>query len=196
MLAVFAIGAVASASASAHSYWVEGAEVTTEPGPAVEGTSGTSILEGEGLLTVECKKDTFAGTIDAEGESEANVKFTECSVVGAPNCAVANIEFTVVDALTVFKGKLGDLFEPETGFKFVAIKITGSLCAVKGTYEVKGKQQCELDANAEIEQVEHEIICKPEGSELTLGANKAKFTSTEKIKLSAPKAGQKWKAKA
>jgi len=198
MLAVFAVSAVASASASAanHEYFVEGVALgATE---TVSGTSAVSKLEAPGLITIECATDSFTGTIEPKGLSTATVKFKTCTVVGAATCKVAEpIEFTANNKLTVLLNEAnvfgpGDLFEPPTGKEFVTITITG--CALEGKYVAEGKQQCILPAG-ETELVKHEIECKPKGSEIHLKAKEAKFTSTETVELSGAKKGQKWHVK-
>jgi len=191
LVAVFAFSAVAAASASAHSYWVSGTELLEGEKREVEGTSGTSLLVAA-ELTVICTRDVFTGTIKGGGDSTATVKFTECSVEAAPRCAVTEpIEFNVGDHLTSFEEKIGDAFEPEAGGTFVTIKVTGGECSLAGKYEVKGKQQCGLGANAEREQEEHEIVCTPAGSELKFGKKAATFEGTDKVKL---KGGGNWSA--
>jgi hypothetical protein len=188
MLAVFAVGAVASSSASAHEFLIEGAPVAATT--KVTDTSGVSKLEGVALVTIECNKDTSTGTIEPEGDSTANVKFTECKVVGAATCKVTEpVEFNVIDELTIFKQAAGELFEPASGFTFVEITVTG--CSLEGKYKAKGKQQCELP-EGEVEKVEHNVVCKPEGSELKLNTAVANFTSTETVKLES---GKKWRVK-
>lgn len=106
ILAVYAAGAIASASASAAvGYWdcinvgkgngqwkdsrctMLGGEkeystkaITSE---AIEGTSGLSRLAGKpfGVTTViECKKDRATGTLEAGGASKGEVTFTGCTV--------------------------------------------------------------------------------------------------------------------
>jgi hypothetical protein len=107
LLAVFAVSAVASGSASAaHGYWVcrEGGtekytehlcKTKSETGKwsylpveltekyKVKGTSGVSKLESEVLgakIIIECKKDTLTGEIEKEGKSTGEITFSECSL--------------------------------------------------------------------------------------------------------------------
>lgn len=110
LLAVFAAGAVASASASADEFIVPCHKVltmgtgewhnstcTTTSGTKeyttkllageaakVVGASGESVLEGEAFLvkiTIKCKKDKFEGELEAAGASKGKVEFTECKVL-------------------------------------------------------------------------------------------------------------------
>jgi hypothetical protein len=200
LLAVFAVGAVASASASAtvcepldkegEWTWCSAAKEITSP---VEGTSGVSKLESEvggKKLTIECTADTFKGTLEdpepskLDGASSGEIKFTGCSVVGVAKCTVHEpIEFKFKDQLiNKPPTKPEDEFKPNEGETFVEIKIEGAECAIKGTLKVKGTQKCNLDTTFETEQKEHELICTPAGSKLKLGEKEAKFTSTEKVK--------------
>jgi hypothetical protein len=166
----------------------------------VEGTSGTSTLVGKELITIECTADTFKGAIEAKGLSTGEVKFTGCTPIGPkkealPKCKVTEpIAFKFEDKTTVFGSPpaVGDLFEPASGLTFVTIEVTGEECLLKGKYEVKGKQQCELPKGEE-GLVTHEIVCLPAGSELKLKTAVAEFTSTEKVKLVN---GWAWRVKA
>lgn len=208
MLAVFAVSAVVSGSASAHRFitnkcvpWTnatiawETLKKCEEQNPAggdatknwqheeqtkaaVEGTSGVSKLEGEIAktpVTIECKKDKFKGTLLTGGLSEGEVTFEECSIPGQGTCVVPNIKFKFKDKLIAGPE---DEFEPETGTLFVEIKV--EVCALKGSYEVKGTQKCKLP-EGEVFKIEHQIECTPAGSSLTLGGKAAKFTSNEHL---------------
>jgi hypothetical protein len=108
LLAVVALSAVASASASAHVYEfytckevAEGKFETkakcekSEPGKGkwewtpiveplkVEGTSGVSLLEGE-LASIrtelKCKKDKVSGELEKEGKDKGEITFEECKL--------------------------------------------------------------------------------------------------------------------
>lgn len=187
LTALFMFASVAAASASAHEYSTTG-EVT--------GSSGTSKLEGKVLgttITIECKTDTFTGSIGSGGKSSGEVKFKECSVPTAPKCKVTEpIEFSFTDLLVgPEKGVKDEFIGTKTEERFVEITLTGSECTLKGTYPVKGTQTCELPG-AETLAVEHTIECTPAGSKLKLGTEEAKFTSTEKVKLVS---GKEWSAK-
>jgi len=189
LTAMVVFSAAAVASASAHEYMVVGGTLPQE----VTGTSGVSKLEGEVLktkITIECSKDTFTGSIEAGGKSKGEVTFEGCKVVGQATCEVPNIKFKFTDLLVGPVPGVEDEFKPtEPEEVFVVIKI--NVCALKGSYKVKGTQVCKLPQAGE-SKVEHEIECTPAGSKLTLGGAPAKFTSTEKVKL---KSGLSWSAK-
>jgi len=217
LLAVFAIGAVASTAASAHEYQYF-------PAPAkVTGTSGISKLEGEvaGVKTIiECKKDTFTGELEEKGKSKGEITFSECSLfedtshvkTALTKCTVPNIVFKFTDKLVRGQGLGPTEWGPEDEFNstlaeevFVEIKITGSECALKGTYkakqhevgvkegteEVKYKGQVCALPEAGVEEVEHEIVCTSSGSHLMFNGKPAYFFSTDKVKLES---GAKWAA--
>jgi hypothetical protein len=208
LLAVFAVSAIASASASAHGFWrckevaagtgkYENHECIKEGGnknwerkalgvgetEGVSGTSGVSKLESKILgknITIECKKDTFTGTLEEGGKSRGEVKFKECKVVGLAGCEVKEpIEFKFKDLLVGPEPGVEDEFKGEEAEEvFVTIEI--KICAIKGKYKVKGTQICKLP-EAETWKIIHKIECTPAGSKLKLGENEAKFTSTEEV---------------
>lgn len=202
-LVVLAASAVvtASASASTHAFW--DCQKTggpwknsqcTEKGPPnewgtkeiletkAEGSSEASTLASTiaGLkIAVECKKDKFTATLEKEGKSKGEVTFEECKMVGSEfaTCEVPNIKFSFKDKLVAGPE---DEFEPTSGTTFVEIRI--NTCALKGTYPAKGTQICKLP-NAGQAKIVHEVECTPAGSSLTLGKEKAEFTSTERVHL-------------
>ncbi len=179
LTAMFVLGAVVSASASAHEYIVSGGSLPQ----SVEGTSGVSILEGEVLgtkITIECKKDKFTGSIGTGGTSEGEVVFEECKVVGQGTCGVPNIKFKFKDLLVGPEPGVEDEFKPVSGTEFVTIEIT--TCTLKGKYKVEGTQVCKLPSGETLMK-EHEIACETSGSHLTLGGKTAVFKSTEKVHL-------------
>jgi hypothetical protein len=202
-LAALAISAAASASASAatHAFWdcqkIGGPwknAQCSEKGPPnewgtreiaetkAEGTGTASTLASTiaGLkITVECKKNRFSATLEKEGKSKGEVTFEECKMVGSEfaACEVPNIKFNFKDKLVAGPE---DEFEPTSGTTFVEIRIDS--CALKGTYPAKGTQICKLP-NAGQAKIVHELECTPAGSSLTLGKEKAEFTSTEKVHL-------------
>ena len=194
LTAVFMLG-VAVSSASAHGYKVVGGTLPEK----VEGTSTKSVLEGKVLgtaITIECKKDIFSGTIEAGGASKGEIKFTECTVPTAAKCKVTEpIEFSFNDLLVGPEPGVEDEFKgvKENAKKeiiFVEITLTGAECLLKGSYPVKGTQTCKLPGG-ETPGKEHTIECTPAGSKLKLGTEEAKFTSTEKVKLTS---GKEWSA--
>ncbi len=151
----------------------------------VEGTSGVSKLEAAVLkvnITIECKKDTFAGTVETSGGSKGEIELTECSVPSAGKCKVKEPIASNLSGTLIGEKEDEDEFKPASGETFAEITLTGSECAFKGTYKITGTQTCKLPKGEEL-VVEHEIECTPAGSKLKLGGEPAKFTSTEHVKL-------------
>jgi len=132
LLAVFAVGAVASSSASAHEFKVcqeKGAEEYTEhlcstkaaggkwsfePIAAgnsfeVEGTSGVSKLEGEiaGVkVIIECEKDVFTGSIEPAGKTKGKVIFEGCKLYEVKKNVKTLLACTVKNIEFTFTDKL------------------------------------------------------------------------------------------
>ena len=220
VLAVFAVAGVASASASAvefqickeagagHKYESEYQCEQEELGAGnwewvgiteavkAEGISGPSLLSatvGGAKLMIECKKDSFAGTLESAGKSsKAVIKYEECAITGswATKCEVETTLTTgeLKDALSVVATRIVDTFEPEaTNFISIVVKKrTGQTCSIETTYPITGSQQCEVDkhtAEAESGKLGHELICKTTGSNLKLGANVATYRGTALIWL-------------
>lgn len=188
LTAMFVLG-VATASASAHEYQVEGGTV---PQPIKGGSKTVSKLEGTVLgekLTIECTKQTInKGELLAGGKSNGEITYEGCSVKGQATCEVPNIKFKVNDELTGGP-PVKDVFLP-TGAneEFVTIEI--KVCGLKGKYPVKGKQTCNLPGGEEFAPA-HNIECLPAGSELTLGTEPAHYTGTTEVSLVS---GLKFKA--
>jgi hypothetical protein len=194
-LAVLAVGAVASASASAafkKEFFVEKAAVTSPVG-VVGGSSTTSKLEAKlfGVkVKIECASSTYTGTIAAAGASTGAISFSGCTgkAGSKEKCKVAEpIQSELKDQLVEVKKALQDEFSPAAGEDFVTITIeaeSGGPCTVAGSFEVTGTQNCELPGST-VEALEHEIVCKPVKT-LKLGGEEAKFTSTQTITTEAP----------
>jgi hypothetical protein len=129
VVAMFVVGAFASASASAHTFltclsrekgqWEDslcskasssGKWETSEVANAtkVEGTSGISKLKGELLsaeILITCKKDIFKGELETGGKSKGEVTFEECSAGNSKEtftaCEVPTIKFKFIDELVL-----------------------------------------------------------------------------------------------
>lgn len=190
LLSVLALGAATAASASASEYLVEGKQVTETTN--TEGTSGSSLLVGKvgaAEVKIECAKDTFTGTVEAAGKSTATLLLKECTAAKPANCKVpATIEGKLKDKL-IGSTTPEDEFEATKAEGTISeIVVSGTECAITGTYALKGAQTCEL-TKVEEEVAEREVICKKTGSKLKLGLEAASFSSTEKAKLVS---GKKW----
>jgi hypothetical protein len=209
-LVVLLAGMVLSASASATTRWLvcekigegkgkyktheckeEGGGKAWEKEPIVPGTEYS--FDGEGgeskletsALTIKCSQDeTVAWHLQSLGHIEYEVGFVLCDVVGHSECSVSKDVFFLKGVLlgTNFEGPLELTLEPGSEFT-----ISGSSCTLKGTTKLKGKLTCQIP-NLTVMEVEHEIVCKPSGSEVEgesegEKAKGIKFTNTEKVWL-------------
>lgn len=162
----------------------------------IEGTSGISKLKTtikKEAVTIECTKDIIRVIIEDEGKSKGEeLLFTGCSAVGLSACTVPNISAKFIDQLVGTQSAPEDEFKPTVaGGTFVTVELAGSLCALKGKYEVKGTQICKLPSILE-QLPEHTIECTEAGSHLTFGGESATFTSTAKLQLVGRAAGWSW----
>jgi hypothetical protein len=213
LFAMFAMSAVASASASAeachsHPIWerttmcIENVEVNS-PGETpitipFTSTSGVSRLVVTGLGTITCQKDKNVGEFDIAADkgsdsaqvsvSDLRITFEECELEGAANCEVPNI---------VVEGGTGDnldgtfvsfeqiAFSPSEGTIFTVIKLKNK---AGKTCAAAGSynvtgKQKCKLINPEAENKTHELDCKATESELEVGGKKATFESKDKVTL-------------
>ena len=154
LLAVVAIGVVASASASeppvkcggkvttTPNYCVTGYQLENSKGEAVSekvvGTNGESILRGTVATVtseVKCGKGKSKGTIEdgaggTVGKSKATITFEECKLIKPANCKLTaaqeeEIETTELKGeLELASGRVEDKLESKTG-AFAGISIEG-----------------------------------------------------------------------
>lgn len=196
LLVVFGIYAIASASASAHTFIIEGKEVGTKEKIAAEGTSGTSTMVstiGSTKVTTVCKAGSSTVELEEGGKAKGRTKTSECSIIGHESaCHVREpIEDAFKEELVIFKEKLAVKEVPVEGEVFTDTEITGATCSLKGSYAVTGSQISELPG-VEAEAVEHEIVNTPAGSALRIGSNPMTLENTGHSKLAS---GKKWSAK-
>jgi hypothetical protein len=159
VMAVFAVGVVTSASASAFSFrWhVNGAEAS---GQEVTGAGGEFKLEA-GTKTVVCTGESSTGTVKALGEDEATlITFTGCTANSSAckafssgqtpgTIVVSAIKTLLVERETSAKAKvLADEFkENATTKRFVTLEFEangGGECENFPTTEVKGEVAAEV----------------------------------------------------
>jgi hypothetical protein len=197
MFAVLAVGAFASASASAEDSCTTGTKSlfcfhTNKPihSEEVLGTSGVSKLEGKvggAALKVECADDKFTGLLELLGASKGLIEFLTCSVTEPGSCTVNQpifAQFTdqlssgVMPATDLFTGSAG------AGEEFTTLTIAGTGCSVPGKYQVTGLQTVELPKGEE-SLVNHEVVAKKAGSKLKLGVETASFSSTAIVHLAS-----------
>jgi hypothetical protein len=208
LVAVFAVSAFASVSASAgptHIFKVEGTELKGTESLEVVDDSFSGKLEtiiAKLPIAIQCEEDISSGTIKANGESTAKIEFKNCFVaqnekgkkavlstctVTEPVIAEAKDELTA-HSIDTFKGNKVPATET-----FTELKI--GVCAAKGTFNIKGAQVCSIP-ESEYEKVIHAGICAP--AESTLKQEKegtevgpAQLFGEEQIKLAN---GKNWSA--
>jgi hypothetical protein len=195
LLVMSALAAVASASALAHEYRIEGAPVTTST--PFEGTTGVSkitIKLGTTHLSFECKSGTVSGTLGTAGTAQTQPILKECTSPPTQACyTTSTLHFeslpnSLVTGTTTplevnFKGGEG------AGNPWIAFTLEG--CSLEGIYKIFGEQTCTAPS-IETEATEHELVCLAAGSRLRLGEGPFTFESTFKLHL---KSGKKWSGK-
>lgn len=150
LLAVFALGAVASASASAQEWLIEGKGLKAGESAPVSGSAAGSLTL---LLTLSnihvvllCDKASGTGTIVGPSSATANpISFSECKVV-EPKCttsATLKTKEISISLLVLGESRLIS-FIPKAGesTEFVTVELGG--CAVEGEYKITGSVGCEL----------------------------------------------------
>jgi len=220
MLAVLAVSAVASASASAnnHKYYINGGAIVAAE--TVKGTVGKANLNSKiagDKTEIECTKNKIVSfEIEPGGKSKGEITFEECGHLytytggkrtSQANCPVIEpIKFAFKDKLIEGPGGVEeDEFEPAVaGNPFVTIEIgsTGTGCVLKGKYEVTGTYVASGGIypapaggvpGGELEAVEHEQVFTSESSKIKFGSEKASFTAkVTEIKLSGANVGKGW----
>jgi hypothetical protein len=194
MLAVFAVTAVASASASAEACPHEGAETTLCIGGnrAAAGSYGfegtllgaeSSLLEVASIpLHIQCSHVVTTGTLDQTAPALGDVNvlvatlvFTECTILPPHEaCTVKQpIEVKPLEGLVLEESSVFDVNFKPAGTEFVALIISN--CGVlNGTYKVTGEQLCTLPGS-ETEATEHTLECPHTGSNLLVAEKAGTF---------------------
>jgi hypothetical protein len=198
MLTVLALGgAAASATASAHSYKIEGKTIGAGAKEEVLVSSGTgefeSVLLGTKIL-ITCQEDLGSAAnnaIESEGKSKFKVEFKNGCLMSEikegkktplASCVVAEpVKAEGEDLLVGTNGFPEEEFKEKESKAFSIISITG--CALESKTEVKGGTVCALP-EASVEEVSHEIVCTGVGSKLKYGKEAAFLYSTETITTS------------
>ena len=205
VLAVFAIGAVAASVASAAAtHWViEGAELKAGESETVLALiSGPAVLHGLiGSVGFEltCTAAHASGTIKGTNKDEApnGIPFAGCTVNHPSGCTakepISTVPLSSVLLEEVVVGKTGyDTWSPTKGETFATVVVSGTACSVEGSYEVKGRAQCE---GAFGEAVDYSCLFNSSSkSELKLGKNATDFLAHFLFLLTGKNAGKKWGA--
>jgi len=187
LLAAFSLSAVASSTASAHEWIVNGKAVAAAEKVEVNGNQlqGNNQLEGviaKSSVHITCQEVLAppAGNIlEEKGKLKIKLEYKACTVYtiaaeaveNQPNCKVAGLtaegagELTEAGILTV------------KGAPFATIVISGTGCLLNGEYKVETTEVCSLPHYAVAVYVAT-IECNPAGSkELKLGTESSKLYS-------------------
>jgi hypothetical protein len=218
LAATVAVGAFASAAASAHKVLdclkvaagtgkYEESKCTKGPGSKewerfeiasqkISGTGGVSTLKttlAGAEIIVTCKKAGLTGEIETAGTGKGDATLEECSLGNShetfSSCEVPNTSFELSAQLVGSPVELE--FKPASGSTFVEVTIknkAGKTCVEKGTYSIDGTQDC-VFSNGETFEVKHEVDCKAAGSHLTFDGNTATFEGDKSIEMGS---GDSW----
>jgi hypothetical protein len=187
LVLALAVGCAASTPAWGYEFYVGG--LALSKATSWEGASLSLAKIETSETSVECKKDPLEGLLLLEGKSTATLLLKECTVVKPSQCKVAEpitgklvgelgeSENQIVDELAGSgeKGLIAELHFENKG---------AETCSL-GKAKLLGTQTCEI-IKGEKELLEHELACKPSGSNLKLGTTSAKFTSSEEAKTVPP----------
>jgi hypothetical protein len=198
LFAVLAVGALASASASAEEC-INGTKPVFCRWPGntpihllkILGESHLSVLTssvGGAEVKLHCPDDLFRGETHLLGLILGEIDFLGCTVETPANCTVGEGTNKLILALVHIQllPNLMPALGLATGIgpeeEFTKIKIAGTGCAIPGEYKITGLQSLEFP-NGESGLVNHEIVAKKALSKLKLGVEKASFSSIALVHL-------------
>jgi hypothetical protein len=194
LAAVFAISAVASASASAADKWEVGGSqtfgstaLTTESIPITGG-----VLIGDGI-EVTCTALKIAGGELKQGSTNhaTSISFTGCKeVIDETKCELSSTTITTGAVNSVIVGTNEIEFTAETP-PFVTIKIVakaGKTCVIEGSYAVTGDARATL-GTPNTNEVSHTLTLNSK-SALKINSNAATIAGSGSLKLAT--AGLTW----
>jgi hypothetical protein len=201
VLAVFAVSAVASASAmAAPQYFIEEVKFEGPETVNAQPKSGTvalltSKLTGGATIEIQCTGGKLKGAVIEKnnlGKGEAIV-YEKCKVKTPATCHVAETLTTnavSAEALDVGETGVSEKFKPTSGETFISISITG--CSGEGKYNVTGSAEC-TGVNPTIEEVNKTCdFTSGSGTSLKFGTNAATLTQESEFFLTGPNVGKKW----
>jgi hypothetical protein len=219
LVAIFAISAVAVASASANEgpfYKVKGVRLASGSTKPIAAKALTNqVLVGNILgiaTTITCKEVKVQGTPVIEGsntwepgKSKETLRYTECTQSGlGGSCEVTNKEVVtnpVINTLawstsSLTSGNILILFKPAAGAEFVDIKFTGS-CLVTDA-KVTGSVAAEARSKGVAVAVGAEPAEAAAGNEVNLPATQIKevFVSTSATVMTKETVGLEFAGKA
>jgi hypothetical protein len=194
--ALFALSAIASASASAAAWKVGGAELKGSAALATTAkTDKAAKLKAAGV-TIECIGSALKGVnpviTQTNTGSATSLEFTECSSLNE-NCTVPTTIGTVALTATASVGTAPDVkavFAPKTKNTFATIKYEGEKCALLGTQPVTGKATVD-DPTGQNEaelQIINAVTTEASG-ELKVGSSPAELLGSALLKLAS---SSKW----
>ncbi len=162
MMAMFAVSAVGTSAASAHSHWVAASFPVNFTGKG----DGSSKFETPKGNIVVCEKSSSVGKVIGELAAEATVTYSECKLTGevskaCPNIVTLTLSLAPVDRLNLKVDTIGVLISPKAGsslahftcggFPEVSVTVKGSLiCETQPSFGVattKGLIGCRQGAN-------------------------------------------------
>ena len=192
LVAVVALGGVATASASASTreFIIEGSPISTGTTVPVETTYGTATVSFSGV-TVECPTVTDESDFLAAGDSTSKVEMSGCLVQGAPGCTLKSpVVFRAHGELGTFAGEAADKLSPEVGEVLFSLVFQGGGC-ILGERKIVGYASA-LVSNAGTEETSHSLTFSgTSGSHLENGGG-ITLRLKGKTKLGGGYAGRKW----
>jgi hypothetical protein len=182
VLAATVASMIVPSCASAHAYFIEGKELTSNETVEVAGTEdGMEFTAGSTKVIMICGNNASVGKLEASGKSVVELYLGSCTLdeVGSKGsetfleaCTVAEpVEFKTKGELIGTKGPVEVELKPETGTLFTTLELTGASCALKGKYEVSGSQICS-QPDGEAQNIDHELLCTESGGKLEIGKEK------------------------
>jgi hypothetical protein len=194
LFAVFAVGALASASASAEEC-INGTKPVFCRWPGntpihllkILGESHLALLAstvGGAEIKLHCTDGLFRGETHLLGLILGEFDFLGCTVEKPTTCTsstliLASVHIQLLPNLMPALG-LATGTGPEE--ELTKITIGGGACAVAGTYSITGLQSLEFP-NGETGLVNHEIVAKKALSKLKFGVEKVSLSSTALVHL-------------
>ncbi len=186
MFAVCALGAVASASASAFSYLVLGGFLH-EPEEPFTSTGGPAIIASPGTETI-CEEAKGTGGIELTGLGSYHILFKECRVAKPASCKVAEpILLKGVHHLALnAAGALLVQFLPATPPVYVKLIYSnnGGTCSIAGEQSVEGSL-AGLLVGGEKHALTHELEFTNASSSLTEAGVKINLKLKQKVVLNS-----------
>jgi hypothetical protein len=144
-------------------------------------------LEGEADMGVE-----------VELMSEANLKFTECTVVTPEHCAIAGGAITVsplFGTAKVVSGTVDVLFVPQSGTTFATFTIgpSGGICIdAQEDDKITGEDLCTFLEPIQTPEPEHFLECTPEGSRLKFASSEVTLLDEWSVLMVEPTDDASW----